>query len=91
MRVKESVEEIYTKAGCLLGSLILLIVLILALGIVFGVFCFEGWIFLLLWNWLAVGYFSAPILGYWACVGIVFALNFIGRLIFGRTTVNSGD
>lgn len=89
--MKDNMVEICEKCGCLLGGLLIVLCLILALGLAFGVFCFEGWIFLLLWNWIAVGCFSAPTLGYWVCVGIVFGLNFIGRLIFGRTTVNSGD
>lgn len=89
--MKDSMVEICEKCGCLLGGLLIVLCLILALGIAFGVFCFEGWIFLLLWNWIAVGCFSAPILGYWVCVGIVFGLNFIGKLIFGRTKIDFGD
>jgi len=83
--------EICEKCGCLVGGLLITLLIVLALGIAFGVFCFEGWIFLLLWNWIAVGCFSAPTLGYWVCVGIVFGLNFIGRLIFGRTKIDLGD
>ena len=89
--MKDNVYEIYARMGCVLGTLIMLLIIVIGLAIVFGVFCFEGWIFLLLWNWIAVGCFSAPVLGYWVCVGIVFGLNFIGRLIFGRTKVNLGD
>ena len=79
------VVNLYEECGCLLGTLALILIVVLALAIVFGVFCFEGWIFMLLWNWLAVGLLNAPVLGYWVCVGIAFALNFIGRLIFGRS------
>lgn len=89
--MKDNMVEICERCGCLLGGLLIALCLILALGIAFGVFCFEGWIFLLLWNWIAVGCFSAPILGYWVCVGIVFGLNFIGKLIFGRTKIDLGD
>ena len=83
--MKNKVENLYEACGCLLGTLILIFIVVLALAIVFGAFCFEGWIFMLLWNWLAVELFGANILGYWVCVGIVFALNFIGRLLFGRS------
>lgn len=79
------VVNLYEDCGCLLGTLILIAIVVLALAIVFGAFCFEGWIFMLLWNWLAVELFGANILGYWVCVGIVFALNFIGRLVSGRS------
>lgn len=89
--MKNSIDGIYETCGCLLGTIIIILCLALVLGIVFGVFCLQGWIFMLLWNWLAVSLFNAPALGYWICVGIVFALNFLGRLIFGRTRVNRED
>lgn len=89
--MRNSINGIYETCGCLLGTIIIILCLALVLGIVFGVFCLQGWIFMLLWNWLAVSLFNAPALGYWVCVGIVFALNFLGRLIFGRTRVNRED
>lgn len=85
------VVNLYEECGCLLGTLALILIVVLALAIVFGVFCFEGWIFMLLWNWLAVELFGANILGYWVCVGIVFALNFVGRLVFGRSSTSRND
>lgn len=89
--MRNSIDGIYETCGCLLGTIIIILCIALVLGIVFGVFCLQGWIFMLLWNWLAVSLFNAPALGYWVCVGIVFALNFLGRLIFGRTRVNRED
>ena len=83
--MRNKVVDLYEDCGCLLGTLALIIIVVLALAIVFGVFCFEGWVFMLLWNWIAVGSFGATTLGYWVCVGIVFGLNFIGNLLFGHT------
>lgn len=85
------VVNLYEECGCLLGTLALILIVVLALAIVFGVFCFEGWIFMLLWNWLAVELFGATALGYWVCVGIVFALNFVSRLVFGRSSTSRKD
>lgn len=62
------------------------LILLLCLGLVFGAYCLSGWIFMLLWNWLAVGLLSAPALNYWVCVGIVFALKFLGNLIFPKSS-----
>ena len=76
--MKDSIVEVYERGGCLA----VILAVILALALVFGIFCFEGWIFMLLWNWLAVELFSAQTLSYWLCVGIVFALQFVGRLLF---------
>jgi hypothetical protein len=89
--MKNNVVNLYEECGCLLGTLALIFIVALALAIVFGVFCFEGWIFMLLWNWLAVELFGATALGYWVCVGVVFALNFIGRLVFGRSSTSRND
>lgn len=83
-KMKNSVANLYEECGCLLGTIALILIVVLALAIVFGAFCFEGWIFMLLWNWLAVELFGATALGYWVCVGIVFGLNFIGNLLFRR-------
>ena len=80
--MKDKLFSMYEECGCL----VFLLVLLLCLGLVFGFYCLEGWIFLLLWNWLAVSLLGAPILGYWVCVGIVIALHFLGRLIFGRSS-----
>ena len=89
--MRNKVENLYEACGCLLGTFILIFTVVLALAIVFGTFCFEGWVFMLLWNWLAVELFGATALGYWVCVGIVFALNFVGRLVFGRSSTSRKD
>lgn len=90
-KLKEYAEDIYRLCGCFVGTLILILCVALVLGIAFGVLCLEGWVFMLLWNWLAVELFGASTLGYWVCVGIVFALSFIGRLLFGRPNSNSKE
>lgn len=84
--MKRAIENLYMTCGYLAATLIVVLCVVFALALCFGIFCLEGWIFLLLWNWLAVGLLNAPVLGYWVCVGIVFALNFIGRLIFGHSS-----
>ena len=89
--MRNSIDGIYGACGCLPGTIILILCFALILGIVFGVFCLQGWIFMLLWDWLAVSLFNAPALGYWICVGIVLALNFLGKLIFGRIRVSQKD
>lgn len=80
--MKNMRKNLHKTCGHLLGTFILIV---LVLAIAFGAFCFEGWIFMLLWNWLAVELLGASVLGYWVCVGIAFALNLVGRLVFGRS------
>lgn len=80
--------EIFTDCGRgVLGCLAAIVCLILAGGIAFGIFCLEGWVLMLLWNWLAVELFGAVVLEYWTCVGIMFAVWFIRRTVFGTKTV----
>ena len=83
--MKNKLVAVYENGSCLAFILALL----LCVGVMFGIYCLQGWIFLLLWNWLAVSLLNAPALGYWVCVGIVAALHFLGRIIFGRSSSNS--
>ena len=65
-----------------LGGVVGIGCVVLVLAITFGVFCLEGWILMLLWNWLAVSLLGAKALGYWVCVGICVALHFLKGLLF---------
>lgn len=73
------------ETGVAIALSILLI--ILSLGIAFGITCFWGWVFMLVWNnLLPLLWAEAPIIGFWLAVGIVFVV----RLLFKSTvTVNN--
>lgn len=68
--------------GCGGAILAILGVLVLALGI----FCFEGWLLMSLWNWLLVGFGLAEISFVKGC-GFVLLLNLIGG--FFKSTIRS--
>lgn len=68
--------------GCGGAILVLLGILLLA----FAIICFEGWILMLLWNWLLVSLFSISTIGFWQGVGLILLLNLIGG--FFKTTVS---
>lgn len=74
--------------GMGLAVLIFILCVVITIAFVFGIFCFEGWIFMLLWNWLAVEVFGASALGYWVCVGLCFAISFVGGL-FSPKKINT--
>lgn len=60
--------------GCS-GCMSCLLVLILIIGFDF----LLGWLFMLLWNWLAPLFWeAAPILTYWQSFGVVMILSLIG-------------
>ncbi len=55
------------------------------LGWMFGVMCFHSWLVMLLWNWVAVQLFNAPVLTFW----VAFGLRWLCALLFkSRVTVN---
>lgn len=71
-----------SACGTIIAGLLVVLMVVFVLGISFGWYCFVGWVFMVLWNWLAVTLLNAPVLGYWMCVAIVFALRLLRGLIF---------
>ena len=59
--------------GCFAATLVILGIIALAVGI----FCLEGWAVMALWNWLAVGLFSAPTISFKMALGIMILLNLL--------------
>ena len=64
-----------------------ILLILLSLGIAFGMACLWGWIFMLVWNnLLPLLWTEAPTISFWLSVGIVFVV----RLLFKTTvTVNN--
>ena len=57
--------------------------------IVIAAFFLEGYVLMLLWNWLAPLFWSAaPILGFWECIGIILLINLIGSIIRSALGLN---
>jgi len=50
-------------------------------------YCLSGWIFMLLWNWVLVDLFSAPIISFWQSLGIIILLSFISGMF--KITINN--
>lgn len=51
---------------------------ILTIVIVIGLVFLKTWVVMLLWNWIAVGLFNAPVLSYW----LAFGLQLLCSLLF---------
>ena len=67
-------------------------ILATVLGIlaVAAIISFAGaWIFMLLWNWIAVGLFSAPVLTFWYAFGLCALLSIIGG--FFKSVTSGGS
>lgn len=60
-------------------------IIICAIALTFGVMCLQAWLVMLLWNWIAVGLFGAPVLSFW----VAFGLSWLCSLLFkSKLTVN---
>ena len=66
--------------GCLM--------VILALGLVFGVVCFEAWIGMLLFNWVMGLFGCAFTLTFWQAFGVCALLSFVGGFITSSSKNN---
>lgn len=69
------------------GKAIIIIVCAIVGGLAgcFGIMCLQSWLVMLLWNWVAVDLFNAPILSFWTAFG----LHWLCSLLFkSKTTVN---
>lgn len=54
------------------------LIVLLVIGVVFGVFCLEGWLFMLLANWVLGLFNIAFAFTFWQAFGVVLLLSFIG-------------
>jgi hypothetical protein len=84
--MKNSYKDSFDGFGC--GALI--IILIMALALAFGIMCFEAWIAMLIWNYVVVALFATlPIIGFWQMFLILMLIN----IVFGglKTVVRTRD
>ena len=81
----QSAKEVYEQNGrdTAIGCFVIILALFLGLTLSFAAACFCGWLFMILYNWFAVTYLGVEAINYWLCVGIVFALDFFFRFVFG--------
>lgn len=73
-----------------LTVLIAILIIIGLLALAVGISAFEGWIFMLLWNYVLCAIFpSIPILSFWLAWGLLFLINLIGSA-FKKVVYRSG-
>ena len=81
--MKDWLDDIFDQS-VVLGCFVAILVVVLAIGIAFGVLCFEGWILMLLWNAVLVPLFGFGALKFWWAVGILLICNILFK---GATTI----
>lgn len=62
--------NLYENYHWVVATAILILALAAGLGLVFGVMCLQAWLVMLLWNWVAVSLFGAPIVKFWTAFGL---------------------
>lgn len=78
MKMSRNAWSSHDEIGC--GTAILIALLLI--GLLFLGPAITMW----LWNWIAVGLFGAPVIGYWTAFG----LQWLCHILFGHTvTVRS--
>lgn len=78
--MNELIENAFDR-GLGWGILVTILIIVLALALVFGFLCLEGWIVMLLWNAVIVSVFGAPTLSFWLSVGILLLCNILFKSV----------
>ena len=58
------------------------------LGMAFGLWCLQAWLVMLLWNWVVVSLFGAPVLTFWLSFGLVWLFHLLTKGL-AKITINS--
>jgi hypothetical protein len=84
-RVVEKIADAWEEYSVGVAILAIIGIVIGALVLGFGVMCLQTWLVMLLWNWIAVDLFGAPVLSFW----VAFGLRWLCSLLFkSKTTIN---
>lgn len=88
-KIKRKIVSVWEDSESAGLAILLIIAIILgALAWAFGLMCFQSWIVMLLWNWVAVNLFDLPAIGFW----MAFCLRWLCALLFkGTVTVNKSN
>ena len=86
--IANKITEVWECYSTGLAVLLIIGIVIGALALSFGMMCLQAWLVMLLWNWIAVGLFGAPVLSFW----LAFGLRWLCGLLFrSKTTVNKSE
>jgi hypothetical protein len=87
-KTKKMVYDVWDDYSAGVAILLSILIIIGALAYVFGMMCLQAWLVMLLWNWVAVSLFNAPMLTFW----VAFGLRWLCSLLFkSKVTVNKSE
>ena len=83
--VVEKIVDAWEDYSVGVAILAIIGIVIGAIAWCFGVMCLQAWLVMLLWNWVAVNLFGAPVLSFW----MAFGLRWLCSLLFkSKVTVS---
>ena len=86
--IANKITEVWECYSTGLAVLLIIGIVIGALALSFGMMCLQAWLVMLLWNWIAVGLFGAPVLSFW----LAFGLRWLCGLLFrSKTAMNKSE
>ncbi len=75
----KGIVEVWDKYDGFFAVLAVIAFIIGFLGMAFGLMCLQAWLVMLLWNWVAVTLFGAPVLSFWLSFGLVWLLHLLTK------------
>lgn len=83
--VVEKIADAWENYSVGVAILAIIGIVIGAIAWIFGIMCLQTWLVMLLWNWVVVDLFGAPVLSFW----VAFGLRWLCSLLFkSKVTVN---
>ena len=79
-KIRNLYYDIEDAMPTVLAIFVIILIVALVLGFIVGVYCFLGWILMLVWGAIAAA-FGLPVFGFWVYVGIVVLLTTFKKTI----------
>ena len=75
----KGIVEVWDKYDGFFAVLAVIALIIGFVSVVFGLWCLQAWLVMLLWNWVAVTLFNAPVLTFWLSFGLVWLFHLLTK------------
>ena len=75
----ESIAKVWDNYEGFFAVLAVIAFIIGFAGVAFGLWCLQAWLVMLLWNWVAVTLFNAPVLTFWLSFGLVWLFHLLTK------------
>lgn len=86
--MKTHIGKIWDEHSIAMAIILTVLLVIGYLACCFGIMCLQSWLIMLLWNWVMVDLFSAPVLSFW----MAFGLRWLCDLLFkSKITANKNS